>query len=33
LNCSKLQAHIAKKRKRIAFWQQVGSQAVQDILL
>jgi len=31
LNCAKLQAHIAKLRKRIAFWQQVGSQAVQDI--
>ena len=31
LNCAKLQAHIAKKRKRIAFWQQVGSQAVQNI--
>lgn len=31
LNLNKLQAHIAKKRKRIKFWQQVGSQAVQDI--
>lgn len=31
LNCAKLQAHIAKRRKRIAFWQQVGSQSVQDI--
>ncbi len=31
LNCAKLQAHIAKLRKRKAFWQQVGSQAVQDI--
>ncbi|MEG5055634.1 RNA-guided endonuclease TnpB family protein [Microcoleus sp. B13-B6] len=31
LNCSKLQSHIAKLRKRKAFWQQVGSQAVQDI--
>ena len=31
LNCAKLQAHIAKLRKRIKFWQQVGSQAVQDI--
>jgi putative transposase len=31
LNCYKLQAHIAKLRKRISFWQQVGSQAVQDI--
>lgn len=31
LNCAKLQSHIAKLRKRKAFWQQVGSQAVQDI--
>ena len=31
LNCAKLQAHIAKLRKRIPFWQSVGSQAVQDI--
>jgi putative transposase len=31
LNCAKLQAHIAKKRKRNPFWQRVGSQAVQDI--
>ena len=31
LNCSKLQAHIAKIRKRFPFWQLVGSQAVQDI--
>ena len=31
LNCAKLQAHIAKLRKRKAFWQSVGSQAVQDI--
>ena len=31
LNCSKLQSHIAKLRKRKAFWQTVGSQAVQDI--
>ncbi len=31
LNCAKLQAHIAKMRKRKAFWQSVGSQAVQDI--
>ncbi len=31
LNCAKLQAHIAKLRKRNSFWQQVGSQAVQDI--
>jgi putative transposase len=31
LNCSKLQAHIAKLRKRKEFWQLVGSQAAQDI--
>ncbi|MEP0920011.1 transposase [Leptolyngbya sp. DQ-M1] len=31
LNCNKLQSHIAKLRKRKAFWQLVGSQAVQDI--
>jgi putative transposase len=31
LNCAKLQAHIAKLRKRQEFWQLVGSQAVQDI--
>ena len=31
LNCSRLQAHIAKVRKRKPFWQLVGSQAVQDI--
>ncbi|WP_293129305.1 transposase [Microcoleus sp. bin38.metabat.b11b12b14.051] len=31
LNCAKLQAHIAKLRHRKEFWQQVGSQAVQDI--
>ncbi|MEH2141020.1 RNA-guided endonuclease InsQ/TnpB family protein [Nostoc sp.] len=31
LNCSKLQSHIAKLRKRNEFWQLVGSQAVQDI--
>ncbi|MGV0029314.1 RNA-guided endonuclease InsQ/TnpB family protein [Phormidesmis priestleyi] len=31
LNCSKLQAHIAKLRHRREFWQLVGSQAVQDI--
>ncbi len=31
LNCAKLQAHIAKRRKRKEFWQLVGSQAVQDI--
>ena len=31
LNCGKLQAHIAKIRKRNPFWQSVGSQAVQDV--
>lgn len=31
LRCAKLQAHIAKCRLRNPFWQQVGSQAVQDI--
>lgn len=31
LNCAKLQAHIAKLCKCKEFWQQVGSQAVQDI--
>lgn len=31
LSCSKLQAHIAKLRKRNPFWRLVGSQAVQDI--
>ncbi len=31
LRCAKLQAHIAKRRSRNHFWQQVGSQAVQDI--
>jgi putative transposase len=31
LNCAQLQRHIAKLRKRKAFWQQGGSQAVQDI--
>ncbi|WP_256478949.1 transposase [Chroococcidiopsis sp. CCMEE 29] len=31
LDCNKLQAHIAKLRKRKEFWQLVGSQAVQDI--
>jgi putative transposase len=31
LNCNRLQSHIAKLRKRDSFWQQVGSQAVQDI--
>ena len=33
LNCAKLQSHIAKLRKRKAFWQTVGSQAAQDICL
>jgi putative transposase len=31
LSCAKLQAHIAKLRKRNPFLQLVGSQAVQDI--
>jgi putative transposase len=31
LSCTKLQAHIAKLRKRNPNWQLVGSQAVQDI--
>jgi putative transposase len=31
LKSTKLQAHIAKLRKRNPFWQLVGSQAVQDI--
>ena len=31
LNVYKLMKHIAKLRKRIKYWQQVGSQAVQDI--
>ncbi|MCF4970553.1 RNA-guided endonuclease InsQ/TnpB family protein [Nostoc sp. CMAA1605] len=31
IRCAKLQAHIAKLRKRNPFWQTVGSQAVQDI--
>lgn len=31
LSSAKLQAHIAKLRKRNLFWQLVGSQAVQDI--
>jgi putative transposase len=31
LSCAKLQAHIAKLRKRNPYWQLVGSQAVQDI--
>ncbi|MEM8832737.1 MAG: transposase [Cyanobacteria bacterium P01_G01_bin.19] len=31
LNAYKLMKHIAKLRKRIKYWQQVGSQAVQDI--
>lgn len=31
LNCAKLQAHIAKLRKRNSLWQSVGYLAVQDI--
>jgi len=31
LNCAKLQSHIASLRSHNAFWQSVGSQAVQDI--
>jgi len=31
LNCAKLQKHIAKLRNQNPYWQQVGSQAVQDI--
>lgn len=31
LNVYKLMKHIAKLRKRIRYWQQVGSQAVQDV--
>jgi putative transposase len=31
LNVYKLMKHIAKLRNRIKYWQQVGSQAVQDI--
>ena len=31
LNQYRLMKHIAKLRKRIKYWQQVGSQAVQDI--
>ncbi|NJK72781.1 MAG: transposase [Synechococcaceae cyanobacterium SM2_3_60] len=31
LNCNKLMAHIAKRCKRNLYWQQLGSQAVQDI--
>lgn len=31
LSCAKLQAHIAKLRKRKPFWQLVGSQAVQNV--
>jgi putative transposase len=31
LNCTRLQAHMAKLRKRNPFWFSVGSQAVQDI--
>ena len=32
LNQYRLMKHIAKVRKRIRYWQQVGSQAVQDII-
>ena len=32
LNQYRLMKHIAKLRKRIQYWQQVGSQAVQDII-
>ena len=32
LNQYRLMKHIAKLRKRIKYWQQVGSQAVQDII-
>ena len=32
LNQYRLMKHIAKLRKRIRYWQQVGSQAVQDII-
>lgn len=32
LNKFALQKHIAKRRNHITFWQQVGSQAVQDIV-
>lgn len=32
LQQGKLKAHIAKRRKRIEWWKQVGSQAVQDII-
>ena len=32
LNQYRLMKHIAKLRKRIRYWQQVGSQAVQDIV-
>ncbi len=31
LNMYRLMKHIAQLRKRIKYWQQVGSQAVQDI--
>lgn len=31
LSCSKLQKHIAKKRKLSSYWQWVGSQAMQDV--
>ena len=32
LNQYRLMKHIAKLRKRLKYWQQVGSQAVQDII-
>lgn len=32
LNQYRLMKHIAKLRKRVKYWQQVGSQAVQDII-
>ncbi|WP_026102804.1 RNA-guided endonuclease TnpB family protein [Pleurocapsa sp. PCC 7319] len=32
LNQFRLMKHIAKLRKRIKYWQQVGSQAVQDVI-
>ncbi|MEO0804408.1 MAG: transposase [Cyanobacteria bacterium J06642_2] len=31
LSCARLQKHIAKLRRRNPVWQQVGSQAVQDV--
>lgn len=31
LSCAKLQARIARRRRRTPYWQLVGSQAVQDI--